>query len=234
MRSHQIEEGHDDPCKDDQYLNMMLKGLTNQTKPLVANRKPLTLPFLSRLQEKLHGSHWSNYDKIMLWSAFTMAFYGILRVSEYTSPHQNRFTPTTLLRNDIELTKRHITICLKRDKTHQRSIPPPIILSQVESDCCPVQAMQQYLQLRPGGNNNPLFIFEAGSYLTRQRVNKVLSTLLGSGFTSHSFRIGAASSASKAGCSNEQIRVMGRWRSNVAHRYVRPDSIEIRHPMRKV
>ena len=143
----------------------------------------------------------------MLWSAFTLAFYGMLRVSEYTSPHQTKFAHTTLLRRDIELTDNHIKISLKRDKTHQSTTPPPIFITGTKSECCPVQAMQRYLEIRSEATSLPLFIFENRVYLTRQRVNKDLCALLGPEFTSHSFRIGAATTVSKAGCTSEQIYV---------------------------
>ena len=227
VRSYQLEEGHDDPCKNDLYLGMMLKGFTNETRPVVARRKPLTLAFLRRLRGKLFESVLNAHDLCMLWAAFTLAFYGMLRVSEYTSCHQRKFTSVTLLRRDIELTDRQIKISLKRDKTHQRTIPPPIFISGTNSECCPVLAMKRYLTVRSGATSSPLFIFKNGAYLTRQRVNKDLCALLGPDFTSHSFRIGAASTASRAGCSSEQIRVMGRWRSNVSNRYVRPDYLHL-------
>ncbi|GAU91401.1 hypothetical protein RvY_03659 [Ramazzottius varieornatus] len=48
------------------------------------------------------------------------------------------------------------------------------------------------------------------------------------------FRIGAASTASKAGCSMEQIRAMGRWSSNVSNRYVRPDMVSSTQTMLRI
>lgn len=234
VRSHQLEEGFEDPCKGDVYLNMMLKGYTNKTKPIVPKRKPLTMSKLDQLRIELFNSPLNFYDKCLLWSAFTTAFYGMLRVSEYTSLHQHKFTRTTLLRSDVEFNERGIRISLKRDKTHQRTAPPPIILLPVKTKCCPVKAMREFLSLRAHATNIPMFVFKEGQFLTRQRVNKELHVLLGPDYTSHSFRIGAASAASKAGCSNEQIRVMGRWRSNVANRYVRPDYIEMGRAMTKM
>ena len=233
VRSNHIEQGYDDPCRDDRYLMMILKGYTNETKPLTQGRKPLTLFYLSQLRRALAKKTLAEYDKIMLWSAFTLAFHGMLRVSEYTSPFLLKFSQTTLLRSDVELTESRLKVMLKRDKTHQRTQPPPIHLTRDDSDCCPVRSMWKYLQLRPETADFPLFVFKDGSFLTRQRVNKELRNNLGPKFTSHSFRIGAATTASHAGFTNEQIRVMGRWRSDVSNRYVRPDFIKMNYTMNK-
>ncbi|GAU94861.1 hypothetical protein RvY_06568 [Ramazzottius varieornatus] len=56
----------------------------------------------------------------------------------------------------------------------------------------------------------------------------------GADCTSNSFRIGAASTASKAGCSMEQIRSMGRWSSDASNRYVRPDMGSLTQTMLRI
>ena len=34
VRSYHLEQGYDDPCRDDKYLMMILKSYTNEIKPL--------------------------------------------------------------------------------------------------------------------------------------------------------------------------------------------------------
>ena len=148
IRSFHFEHGYDDPCQDDKYLVMILKGFANETKRLNLRTKPLTLSHLDQLKVELFRSNLKHYDKLMLWSAFTLAFSAMLRVSEYTSAHLRKFTRATLLRNDIELANGCLKVSLKRDKTHQRDFPPPIFLSLEQSNCCPVRAIEKYLKLR--------------------------------------------------------------------------------------
>ena len=91
---------------------------------------------------------------------------------------------------------------------------------------CPVQAVTAYLVIR-GANAGPLFILADGSYLTRQRFATVLSETLAqagiadSHHNSHSFRIGAATSAKEAGISDVHIKMLGRWKSDAYQLYVR-------------
>ena len=46
-------------------------------------RLPITINLLRTLKRKLQQSHYSIAEQRMLWSAFTLAFYGFLRASEY-------------------------------------------------------------------------------------------------------------------------------------------------------
>ncbi|GAU96873.1 hypothetical protein RvY_08247 [Ramazzottius varieornatus] len=212
----------------------MLKGLTNQTRPDTYKRKPLTIEHLRQLKADLFGSLIPRHDQLMLWSAFTMAFYGMLRVSEYTSSKETSFDKSNLVLNDLQISCDSVQICLRRDKTHRKTEPPAIYLTKTQTDTCPVQALHAYMLVRYSARHTPLFISHDGSYLTRQRVNRELQFFLGNGFTSHSFRIGAASTASKAGCSMEQIRAMGRWSSDVSNRYVRPDMVSLTQAMLRI
>ena len=90
---------------------------------------------------------------------------------------------------------------------------------------CPIQAIVPYLIIRatqPG----PLFVFSDGSYLTRQRfTSSITSTLQRAGindkqYNTHSFRIGAVTTAKEAGVSDVEIKMLGRWKSSAYQLYV--------------
>lgn len=106
----------------------------------------------------------------------------------------------------------------------------PVILAiqakEQELSTCPVNALYQYIQLR-GVLPGPLFIFPGGIPVSYQHFSSCLrNSLIWAGFqptqyTSHSFRIGAASTAAASGVPDEEIQHMGKWKSLAFKRYIR-------------
>ena len=100
---------------------------------------------------------------------------------------------------------------------------------------CAVRALRKYLSLRSVSGASPLsftFFFQSGAYLTRAKVTSTLRTLLQrlsiptEVYASHSFRIGAATTAPEAGLPPWLIQTQGRWSSNCFTLYIRtPTSI---------
>ena len=78
-----------------------------------------------------------------------------------------------------------------------------------------------------GGKFGPLFITDNNIPLTRQSFSTPLSEILAAAqldhhkYNTHSFRIGAATSAKLAGMSELDIKMLGCWRSNTFKRYIR-------------
>lgn len=77
------------------------------------------------------------------------------------------------------------------------------------------------------------FMFADGSYLTRARFATMISdTLQQAGidhkqYATHSFRIGAATTAKEAGISDVHIKMLGRWKSNAYQLYVKTPRAEL-------
>ena len=85
---------------------------------------------------------------------------------------------------------------------------------------CPVKALLPHLAVC-GSTEGPLFITKEGSPLTRHRFNTEPSWLEATHYNTHSFRIGAATSAKQAGISDLCIKMLGRWQSNAYETYIR-------------
>ena len=91
---------------------------------------------------------------------------------------------------------------------------------------CPVAAILNYMVAR-GNSPGPLFTWEDVRYLTRDRfVAGVRTALSKAGYTAsdyagHSFRIGAAKTASQRGVQDSLIQTLGRWQSSAYTRYIR-------------
>ena len=91
---------------------------------------------------------------------------------------------------------------------------------------CPVSAVLGYLAIRPP-NAGPLFLFEDGTPLSRAHLVTHLREALSQagidtdGYSGHSFRIGAASTAARAGFSNSFIQTLGWWKLSAFRAYIR-------------
>ena len=99
-------------------------------------------------------------------------------------------------------------------------------MGRTHEDICPVSAVLAYLARRPS-SLGPLFIHENGAPLSRSFLVDILRTTLTdagvdtAGYSGHSFRIGAASAAARAGVSDSMIQTLGRWRSAAFRFYIR-------------
>ena len=103
-------------------------------------------------------------------------------------------------------------------------------LFPLPSTLCPVAAVEAYLSQRKSIDSNPespFFMMPSKLPLTRSDFSANLGLLLMSvqgqkGYIRpHSFRIGAATAAAKAGVPDHVIKVLGRWSSDSYQRYIR-------------
>ena len=76
-------------------------------------------------------------------------------------------------------------------------------------------------------DDEPFFVYSDGSSVKPYQVRKLLRSLLnaldlnGSLYDVHSFRIGRTCDLEKFGYSVDQIKSMGRWKSNAVYRYLK-------------
>ena len=192
------------------------------TLPHRTSRIPITHHHLSALRLHISAS-FLPHDALMLWAACTSAFFGLLRSSEYTSQTPHLHTHSTLLLRHVSIAPDYsrASLHLPFSKTDQFGRGATVYLTSLPSTLCPVSALIHYLAVRsptPG----PLFLFSDGSFLTRDRLTRVLSDTfpLHSEVRTHSFRIGGATALAAAGVPEYVIRIMGRWSSDSFLRYI--------------
>ena len=187
-------------------------------------RAPITPPILTTLGTNLWNSSRDHQDKVMLWAAMLTAFHGFLRVSEYTSSHAWSYNPSsTLCHEDITTTPSAIQIKIKASKTDPFRTGAYITLHRNYSPLCPVQALTHYLNTHPT-SQGPLFTWRDGRNLTRANLSSALQKIKPPHITNmstHSFRIGAATTAAAAGYPRWLIQALGRWSSNCYKDYIR-------------
>ena len=187
-------------------------------------RTPITPLLLRKLGVNLFRSPMLLLDKQMIWAAMLSAFFGFLRISEYTSQWTRGYDPqVTLCVEDVHLFNNRVDLRLKASKTDPFRQGVTIRLAHNGSALCPVTAMRKYREANPR-LVGPLFQFHDGRYLTRQTLMRVLNSIKPEGVTNmstHSFRIGAATAAAAAGYPRRAIQALGRWASDCYRRYVR-------------
>ena len=186
---------------------------------------PVTTTVLKGLKTSLRHSNFHVQEQYMLWAAFTLAFFRFLRSAEFCSPATSRFSALhTLLRSDITVHSSHLNVHVKVSKADPFRNGSDLIIHATGSSICPVRAMTKCLDTTTH-NNKPLFIFCNESYLTRSSLTSILRALLRrssidiSRYSSHSFRIGVATTAAAANIPDWLIKVMGSFLSEISHQY---------------
>ncbi len=103
-----------------------------------------------------------------------------------------------------------------------------VFVGRTGDTLCPVTAVMAYVATR-GPHPGPFFQFTDHTPLTKPRfVARVRQALSRAGITDtdysgHSFRIGAATAAARAGIEDSTIQALGRWNSQAFLRYIRMD-----------
>ena len=235
LRHLQIAAGLADPFVGNEFvkLHYVLRGIRRwQASQFGARAKPTRLPITPDILRAIRVqwcSSWDHHDTMMLWAAFCVGFFGFLRAGEFTVS-EGSFDPGSHLSfEDIALDCHFnpsvILIHLKASKTDPFRQGVDVVIGKTGDDLCPVQAAVRYLAVR-GNGLGPLFMFSDGRYLSRDRLVSSLRRVLSaanidtSRFNGHSFRIGAATTAAKAGLEDSLIKTLGRWESTAYLRYI--------------
>lgn len=190
------------------------------------------LPITPDLLVKLRGvwsSGSSKYDGSMLWVAASLSFFGFMRSGELTIPSAASYDEGSHLTfNDVavdSLSKPSVLqVRLKASKTDPFCLRVNIYVGRTGNSLCPVSAVLHYMVAR-GPGPGPFFRFDDGTPRSKF-VQKVKTALTSagvdcSGYSSHSFRSGAATTAAKQGISDAAIKMLGRWKSNAYQIYIK-------------
>ncbi len=168
---------------------------------------------------------------------FLLAFFGFLRCSEIaiTSKFNPKLHPTI---SDLSIIDSEtIAYFIKQSKTDQERRGHFINIFNLPSPIQTYQALFSYFQLRNAqakSTLDPLFVDDSNHPVTRfwfQKYLKLIITQAGlpaGHFSSHSFRIEAATTEAQKGLSQNQIQTLGRWSSDAFKSYIRYNQLHIR------
>ena len=215
-------------------LQQVLRGIriSQASKSPPRRRLPIQPDTLRKIKRSWESASFIDEDKRMLWAAFTMAFFGFMRSGELCAQKVSGYDmAVTLSPLDVSVDNvydpQSLKIKLKSSKTDPFREGCEIHLGRTHDDLCPVSAALSWMTIR-GNSPGPLFRFKSGTPLTRQlMVVKLKEALLSAGvvptgYSGHSFRAGAATTAAINQIEDSQIKLMGRWKSDAYRRYIRP------------
>ena len=170
------------------------------------------------------------YLKSLYICIILMLYYGLMRIGEVTTGVH----PVKAKDVYVSNRKKSILIYLFSSKTHgKESRPQEIKLWSDQGgkgeNFSPFSEMQKFNQLRGGYlcDKEPYFIFSDRSPVLPCHVRRVLKRALKNLglnhklYNTHSFRIGRATDLMKYGFSVDQIKRIGRWKSNAVYKYIK-------------
>lgn len=237
-----LRDGFPDPLtlKNGQpmmQLGLVLRGIKKEQGSHCSTRLPITTDILTKLHTVLDGRIFGHYEDLLMKAVCSIAFFGFLRCGEFTTT--GRFQEQIHLclgditlnhRKETQSTFSELILHIKSSKTDPFRQGCDIAYFAVDCCICPVQNMVQYLNQRlllGTSLCSPLFMMRDGSPLTRCRFLTMLHTactqagINSSGFSGHSFRIGAATTCAKNNVPDHMIQALGRWSSDCYKLYVR-------------
>lgn len=216
-----------------------IKGLIDPTKTYpvqkllsavmkVNNKKdtrlPITINILFRLVSSLQHTTQGVYYRALFRAMYTVSFFGLMRMGEVTT---DKFGKVIVYFKQLKFYKDYIILSITDFKHNHSGKPFEIVLTRNENKIiCPVNSLYTFIKYR-GIGNGPLFCFPDMSPVSREfycaqlKYNLTFCGLDPNFYQSHSFRIGSCSYLALLGMSDEQIRTMGRWKTNVFKRYIR-------------
>lgn len=208
----------------------MLEGV-RRSKNNKDTRLPISEGMLQRIITHLPLICLSSYEVNLYSAAFCLAFYGLLRIGEitfggnYQSDHVLGLSSLKFVSNEKEVS---LLVTVPYSKNDQYGNSASIRIPETKSSTCPVAHMRSFLAMRPQCKG-PLFCHYSGAPLTRYQFSAILSKVINivgdksvkGKFRSHSFRIGRASDLFDKGFSIDDIKIMGRWKSDAYKSYIR-------------
>ena len=156
-------------------LPSVLKGIQRSRWSQTCTRAK-RLPVTPNVLMKIH-TLWSKspltFDKITLWAAFCIRFFGFLRSGEFphspSQPHDECALTTDGVAIDSRNNPQVLTIRLRRSKTDPYGAGTHIYVGRTGMKLCPVSAMLAYLAIRLQTQGR-LFIFKDGTPLSRNHL----------------------------------------------------------------
>ena len=148
------------------HMHLILRGIKKRQADVHSRRKrlPITTQLLGKIRHLL--SKHPTYDNTTLWAMCCLAFFGFLRVSEFTIPSKGSYNSSRHLSlQDVTVDNRTkpclLQLFLKQSKTDPFKQGAQVYVGATDTTICPVKAVLSYLARR-NSRPGPLFITKEG------------------------------------------------------------------------
>ena len=224
-----------DPLMRGLTYHRLIRGINNcHAHQTPVHAAPVTVEHLTTMWRHIR---LSCFDDLRDWCAITLAFFGCLRVDEYTNGN--------LRHEHVRLIDGGVELVLVTSKCNL--LPARVTLASRSDFLCPTLALVRYRSMLsqyhglPQGDGAPLLIArgtptsyhaladEEFTARLRRRLAEAVPGIDVSRYSGHSFRRGGATALAKAGVPDSAIQLHGRWKSNAFLRYIAmPDDDQLR------
>ena len=250
IRWHTMERGYPNPLEGKHVLRRLLAGM-RRLRGRVEPKEPLPMKVILRLFHLVMKRGRLHLKATVL--AIVVAFFFLLRVSEFAAQDSHHMEKFILLRSCVTFRKDgrvcewyekpdEVELYIRGSKTDQEMQGCVRSHFRSGSDLCPVEALVTWFKLTEGCKvpaSAPLFSVpdgksDAWTVITRNDVSELIKraavdcgvpkALIGT----HSIRISGATHLLLCGCHRSVVQIIGRWKSNCFLRYQRYQS-ELMH-----
>jgi hypothetical protein len=205
------------------FYEKVVKGIQNYFGHLMKSAPKTAITF-DLLQQIGIGLNHNTFDGARDWCCYLFAFFGMLRVGEYTGGF--------LRIRDVSVFQHKVRLTIPFSKTMLQPVEIDLVKRNDEFD--PVEAANNYLQLYPihlrNTPNRAFFLIaptptskplEERVFTLRLRnlIRQILPHVDANKFAGHSFRRGGASALHLAGVEEADIKRQGRWKSQAVQLY---------------
>jgi hypothetical protein len=238
IRHLHILKGMDPPQLRSSMVKFLLKGKKNQDsiksrESDEGKRLPMTMDMMRILKVKIRSWEVTIMQKLLMWAIATLAFHGAFRIHEILCKTETEFDPDfSLLTEDVKIVQSELgdvmVVTLKCPKESKAGKAVVIEVYETHGTLCPVKAFQRWKARTTTEGKLPLFRMEDGTPVTGGKMNKWLHDRLDGvvdyakgKYTTHSFRIGLATTLGTLGFSDADVKEAGRWSSNAFELYMK-------------
>lgn len=185
-------------------------------------RRPITRDILLKLISRFNQT---TLEGANLHAAFYLAFAGFLRMGKFTYDKvESDFSSWNLTRGSVSLSEDRLFLVIPSCKTDPFCQEVTLTISAASDGAGAIKSLNNLFTRFPRANYQLLFSNQVGTFSRNYVTRKLQEGICALGYegncTGHSVRRGAATSARLAGLSEEEIQVLGRWKSDCYRLYV--------------